>query len=881
LRLLTTLATRLGTLSDLSMAAASAKSMAEFWRLTLQVLEANEKDIMLCLIYTVERTHEGYDGSRATLESLLSRGIRLQGTIGIPEGHPVAIQLYRNDASLEGLIPYFAQALNCGKPVVLTSDDATLPQELLRDIQSKSFGEPCRALVISPLRHINSSNPTPGFLVTSGDPRTATDQKYLEFIEAIATLVGATVSSTSTFESELETAVQAQLKRSWEMDNTQLVLQKLEKLKRHFSEMSCAGIFIMDRNGRFLCRNKGWFNLMGIQKDGTEPWHIKDVWEQALDPECIQEDGIPSWQRILQAHEPTRMELKLKKSWEPNDEPCYSPDNHHEHRAWVLADTFPGLGADGEVQQILGFLTDISALKWVNMIQSKQATEALEAKRRLEQFMDTTNHELRNPLGAICLAGDEIVGCVMKVLDVYRDPDTVPDSIRQFLNNMIENGRTVVQCAKHLKRIVDDVLTASKIDSRLIEVCPVPTDPQQEILSCIKIFEGDAFDANVDIVFKTTQRFDMNERHLYMFDPTRFIQVFINLFTNAIKFTRFEQTRIITVKLDITKDDPSKEESCMTYLPPDESLQDPTRGEEWGVGPQMYIVVKVRDTGKGLSDEEKAHLFARFKQGPRTYVRYGGSGLGLFISRQLVHLQGGAIGFTSEAGVGSTFAFYIKTRASMSRKTSAARQSRDLKTAKAQISDIDLPSTQQWFAGSSGRSSTAGGSGTPSSPDSGIPSPSVEESSPLELRSMSSLTVLIVEDNLINQKALARQLQRMGAEVVVANHGEEALEQIKKTKWTRGSGSSKDISVVLLDWEMPVMDGLLCAKRIRELQKDGELGIIGHLPIIGVTANARQAQLQEAIDAGMVCEFCAIQLVINTDHQSRTTSCPNLSVSRI
>jgi hypothetical protein len=90
---------------------------------------------------------------------------------------------------------------------------------------------------------------------------------------------------------------------------------------------------------------------------------------------------------------------------------------------------------------------------------------------------------------------------------------------------------------------------------------------------------------------------------------------------------------------------------------------DQTVGPDWGEGEEIYLEFAVQDTGRGLSPEELGVLFQRFQQAsPRTHVQYGGSGLGLFISRELTELQGGEIGVSSESGKGSTFAFYVKCR---------------------------------------------------------------------------------------------------------------------------------------------------------------------------------------------------------------------------
>ena len=112
------------------------------------------------------------------------------------------------------------------------------------------------------------------------------------------------------------------------------------------------------------------------------------------------------------------------------------------------------------------------------------------------------------------------------------------------------------------------------------------------------------------------------------------------------------------------------------------------------------------------------------------------------------------------------------------------------------------------------------------------------------------IEVLLVEDNVVNQKVLCKQLVKAGCAVTVANHGGEALAILKKSKlWKANSDSGQDLNIVLMDLEMPTMDGLTCARCIRELQAQGEL--IRHIPIIAVTANARKEQVEASMAGGM------------------------------
>lgn len=226
----------------------------------------------------------------------------------------------------------------------------------------------------------------------------------------------------------------------------------------------------------------------------------------------------------------------------------------------------------------------------------------------------------------------------------------------------------------------------------------------------------------------------------------------------------------------------------------------------------------------------------RFSQGsPRTHVTYGGSGLGLFISRELVELQGGEIGVSSESGKGSTFAFYVKARRSLA--SPPVHEG---------VNPTCLTPRQ-----SSPSASTEGAlpfSCWQRSPRKSISRRATDSAAGTATR---ALRVLIVEDNLVNQKVLAKQLQKDGFVVDVANHGGEAIERLKASQFWKGQDfTTKGLDIVLMDVEMPVMDGLTCTRKIREFQSSGQL--VTHVPIIAVTANARDGQVALTVEAGVV-----------------------------
>lgn len=254
------------------------------------------------------------------------------------------------------------------------------------------------------------------------------------------------------------------------------------------------------------------------------------------------------------------------------------------------------------------------------------------------------------------------------------------ETLEGIIASTIDSAQTIALCAQHQKRIgmlrissirhlanlklVDDILTLSKLDSQLLLVTPVDVQPLTVAQRALKMHEGELQTADIQLKFVVDESYRTCGIDWVKLDPSRVLQVLINLTTNAIKFTTTEQKRTITVTIGASEEMPSKMENRMVnYFPTRNKRTDLLSQKDWGDGKEVYIHFAVQDTGRGLDDQEKKMLFLRFSQAsPRTHVQYGGSGLGLFISRELTELQGGEIGVASEAGVGSTFAFYVKAK---------------------------------------------------------------------------------------------------------------------------------------------------------------------------------------------------------------------------
>lgn len=373
------------------------------------------------------------------------------------------------------------------------------------------------------------------------------------------------------------------------------------------------------------------------------------------------------------------------------------------------------------------------------------------------------------------------------------------------------------------------------------------------------MFEGELDTNDISMEFRIDNSYADLQVDRVKLDPSRLLQVLINLTTNAIKFTSAQEKRTILVSIGASVERPNGSESGVSYFPSRSKRKDLTTDDaEWGTGDNIFLLFTVQDTGRGLDEKEKTLLFQRFRQAsPRTHVQYGGSGLGLFISRELTELQGGEIGVASERGAGSTFAFYIKARKVESKlENSLVDEKVNTVRRRASNSVFILESRRNSSGKAVHRSNTTGQSGRRKSTIAAIASPTSPPKSSLDF---SKLRVLIVEDNLVNQKVLQKQLKNIGFITEVANHGGEALEILKTSRfWAGNEKDGVDLALILMDLEMPIMDGLTAARKIRDFEADST--IVKHVPIIAVTANARLEQIETAMAAGMVGIFLNIQI---------------------
>jgi signal transduction histidine kinase len=309
--------------------------------------------------------------------------------------------------------------------------------------------------------------------------------------------------------------------------------------------------------------------------------------------------ALALWKRLSQGERVTP-ELRLQKK--------YIPQSGEPESATLLLNAFPTL-ENGVVTSVNCFTTDISNLKWAQAAEARNTAEALEAKRKQEEFMDLVSHELRNPLSAIFQLADSVINSS----PILRGATTTEADMADTIKNNTENASTILMCAKPQKRIVDDVLTLSKLEYTMVSVAPRPVQLSALVTQSLKMFEAELLEN--DIKVKLGKCREAGEIGCVICDESRVQQVLINLITNATKFTKTETRREIEVRYGATLSEPRKITSeNINWAPNKTGMADLTLNPEWGLGEPLYPTFIVMDTGVGMTSDEIAKLFSRFEQ---------------------------------------------------------------------------------------------------------------------------------------------------------------------------------------------------------------------------------------------------------------------------
>ena len=354
--------------------------------------------------------------------------------------------------------------------------------------------------------------------------------------------------------------------------------------------------------------------------------------------------------------------------------------------------------------------------------------EAESANKAKSEFLANMSHEIRTPLNGI-----------LGMIDLTLSNEL---SVEQT-----ENLDLAKKCADSLLALINDILDFSKIEAGKLKIELLNFSVKQLLEDIIKTHLPSVLEKQIEL----NSIFSENTPEFIVGDPNRLRQVLNNIINNAVKFTDIGGIKVAV-------------DSSYT-----------TDGE-------VMLKFSVHDTGIGIPSDEINKLFKNFSQidGSRTR-KYGGAGLGLAISKQLVELMGGKIWVESETGKGTVFHFTLKIKIGVKPTVEAKRQ--------VKVEKIQNP-----------------------------------------------LHILLVEDDKVNQLVVSTMLKKSGHEIEIANNGVEAL--------LLHEANSYD--VIIMDIQMPIMDGIETTRLIRE--KEGELR---HTPIIALTAFALQGDRERFLSKGM------------------------------
>ena len=507
-----------------------------------------------------------------------------------------------------------------------------------------------------------------------------------------------------------------------------------EKLRGLFT-LSPVGIALNDMDGRFIEFNESFRRICGY----TEP-ELKSIDYWTLTPEKYRADEA----RQLELLERTGQYGPYEKEYRRKDGSLLTvrlngvtvKGADGTRYIWSLVeDISDEVRQEAELKRYREHLEELVEERTVALSIAKEAAEA--ANRAKSTFLTNMSHEIRTPMNAI-------IGFSHMLARGELNP---------VQRNRIDK---ITTAANHLLGLLNDILDLSKIEAERLTLEAGPGN----LATILHTVEGVLADKAMEKALLFQVDIAPELEHLRLnFDALRLQQILINLIGNGIKFTEKGAVQVSVAIKDQTPE-------------------------------SIRVGFKVRDSGIGITLEELPRLFAPFEQADGSITRkYGGSGLGLSITKQLIELMGGRLQVDSAVGAGSCFSFSLRF---------------------------------------------------PCSPrDSGNPPPQKQDRSEFVVRLLAEefgeARILLVEDEPVNQEITRELLLDAGIAVEVADDGAIALAMAKTGAY----------DLILMDMQMPNMDGLAATRALRQMRGYRET------PIVAMTANAFAEDRQSCLTAGM------------------------------
>jgi PAS domain S-box-containing protein len=463
-------------------------------------------------------------------------------------------------------------------------------------------------------------------------------------------------------------------------------------------------IYFKDSQSRFLRVNRALAEQFGLPDPG-------DALGKTDFDYFTREHAEPAFrdeQQVMATGQPV-VNIEEKETW---------PDGRV---SWVSTTKLPLLDKDGRVVGTFGISRDITARKHAEAELQKAKDAAIAANRAKSEFLANMSHEIRTPMNGI-------LGMTELALGTHLSAEQ-----REYL-------QMVKSSAESLLTILNDILDFSKIEARKLALEPVVFHLRDAVGDTVRALAVRAQQKGVELACDISR--DVPE--YVVGDPGRLRQVLVNLIGNSIKFTERGE---VVVRVGMQNAECRMQNERQKEEEPNSSSSTPHSAF-------CTLHFEVRDTGIGIPPEKLASIFQPFEQADRsTTRRYGGTGLGLTISVQLVELMGGKVHVESEPGKGSVFSFTARF---------------------------------------------------------GVAERPPEPTPPRRLE-VYGARVLAVDDNATNRRILADVLAGWQMQVTLREGGPEALAEL-----SRAAEAGEPYPLVLLDAHMPGMDGFTLARHIQE-----------------------------------------------------------------